>query len=98
MIDSHVNGEHNFALRVKGDSMEPEFNDGDILIVSPTAKAGNGDYIVAKNDEEEATFKQYKRYDNTRILHPLNPKYIDIIPNKDQEYRIVGVVMEKRYR
>ncbi len=95
-IDSDVKGEHNFALRVKGDSMEPEFNEGDILIVSPTAKAGNGDYIVAKNNEEEATFKQYRQYDNTRILHPLNPKYKDIILNKDQEYRIVGVVMEKK--
>ncbi len=78
--------------------MEPEFNEGDVLIVSPTAKAGNGDYVVAKNSEEEATFKQYKRYDSTRILHPLNPKYKDIVLNKDQEYRIVGVVMEKKKR
>jgi hypothetical protein len=36
-VESDIKGEHNFALRVKGDSMEPEFNDGDI--VSPTAKA-----------------------------------------------------------
>ncbi len=97
-IESDIKGERNFALRVKGDSMEPEFNEGDILIVSPTAKAGNGDYVVAKNSEEEATFKQYKRYDSTRILHPLNPKYKDIVLNKDQEYRIVGVVMEKKKR
>ncbi len=52
--------------------------------------------FVVKNDEAEATFKQYKRYDNTRILHPLNPKYKDIVWNKDQQYRIVGVVMEKK--
>ena len=97
-IESDIKGEHNFALRVKGDSMEPEFNDGDIIIVSPTAKAGNGDYVVAKNDEEEATFKQYKRFDNARVLHPLNPKYQDIVLNKDIEYRIVGVVMEKKKR
>lgn len=56
------------------------------------------DYIIVKNDEEEATFKQYKRYDNTKILHPLNSKYNDIILNKDKEYRIVGVVMEKKKR
>ena len=79
-------------------TMEPEFNDGDIIIISPTAKAVTGDYVVAKNDEEEATFKQYKRFDNTRVLHPLNPKYPDIVLNKDLEYRIVGVVMEKKKR
>lgn len=78
--------------------MEPEFNEGDIIIISPHDKAMSGDYVVAKNDEEEATFKQYKRFDNTRILHPLNPKYPDIVLNKDLEYRIVGVVMEKKKR
>lgn len=69
-----------------------------IIIVSPHAKAVTGDYVVAKNDEEEATFKQYKRYDNTKILHLLNPKYNDIVLNKDMVYQIVGVVMEKKKR
>ncbi len=55
-----------------------------------------GDYVVAKNDEEEATFKQYKKFDAARVLHPLNPKYPDIVLNKDIENRIVGVVMEKK--
>ena len=71
---------------------------GDIIAVSPTAKARHGDFVVAKNEEEEATFKQYKRFDNTRILHPLNHKYPDIILNNDLEYQIVGVVMEKKKR
>ncbi len=97
-IETDIKGENNFALRVKGDSMEPEFHEGDIIIVSPHDKAMSGDYVVVKNDEEEATFKQYKRFDNTRILHPLNPKYPDIVLNKDLEYRIVGVVMEKKKR
>ena len=77
---------------------EPEFNDGDIIIISPTAKAVTGDYVVAKNDEEEAAFKQYKRFDKTKVLHPLNPRYNDVVLNKDKEYRIVGVVMEKKKR
>ena len=41
-VESDIKGEYNFALRVKGDSMEPEFNEGDIIIVSPHAKAVNG--------------------------------------------------------
>lgn len=68
------------------------------MFVRPHHKASKDDYVIVKNDEEEATFKQYKRYDNTRILHPLNPKYNDIVLNKDKEFRIVGVVMEKKKR
>ena len=36
--------------------------------------------------------------DNMKILHPLNPQYNDIVLNKDMEYRIVGVVMDKKKR
>jgi len=68
----------------KGDSMEPEINEGDIIIVGPYDNAMPGDYVVAKNDEEEATFKQYKIFDNTLVLHYLNPKYSDIVLNKDK--------------
>ncbi len=68
------------------------------MAVSPTAKAVTGDYVVAKNDEEETTFKQYKKFDSVRVLHPLNPTYQDIVLNKDIEYKIVGVVMEKKKR
>lgn len=58
----------------------------------------SGDYVVAKNDEEEATFKQYKRFDNAWVLHSLNPKYQDIVLNNDKEYKIDGVLMEKKKR
>jgi SOS-response transcriptional repressor LexA len=89
-IETDAKGEHNFALQVKGDSMEPEFKEGETLVINPTAKAENGDYIIVKNDEEEATFNQFKRYDNMKILHPLDPQYNNIVMNKDKEYRIAG--------
>ena len=44
----------------------------------------------------EVTFKQLKKYGRTRVLHPLNPKYDDIELSKDTEYRVVGVVIEKK--
>ena len=46
----------------------------------------------------EVTFKQLKKYGRTRVLHPLNPKYDDIELKKDTEYRVVGVVIEKKKR
>jgi len=87
-----------FALKVRGDSMETEFREGDIIVINPYLKPEHNDYVVIANNEGEATFKQLKKYGKTRVLHPLNPKYDDMELNKDIEYRIVGVVMEKKKR
>ncbi len=42
--------------------------------------------------------KQLKKYGTTRVLHPLNPTYEDIEVKKEVEYRIIGVVVEKKKR
>jgi SOS-response transcriptional repressor LexA len=59
--------------------MEPR-----VVIVNPHIKLDHGDYIVLKNNEDEATFKQLKKYGKTRVLHPLNPKnaFTTSIPTK----------------
>ena len=85
-----------FALRVRGDSMEPEFHQEDIIVINPYLKAEHNDYVVVCNEEWEATFKQLKKYEKVRVLHPLNVKYEDIELSKNTEYRIIGVVVEKK--
>ena len=87
-----------FALRVRGESMETEFHEGDIIVINPYLKPEHNDYVVVCNEEGEATFKQLKKYGKTRVLHPLNPKYDDIELIRDIEYRIIGVVVEKKKR
>jgi len=87
-----------FALRVRGESMETEFHQGDIIVINPYLKPEHNDYVVVSNEDGEATFKQLKKYGKTRVLHPLNPKYDDIELKKDTEYRVVGVVVEKKKR
>jgi len=97
-IDTSVSVQaHTFALRVEGDSMEPEFAPGTILVVEPEMDAHPGDYVIAKNGDDEATFKQLVRDGADLYLKPLNPRY----PIKPLGHsRIVGVVREavKRYR
>jgi Peptidase S24-like len=40
-----------------GDSLEPEFHDGDIIVINPFLKQEHNDYVVVCNEEGEATFK-----------------------------------------
>lgn len=86
-----------FALTVKGDSMEPEFTQGDIIIVDPERGVNNGSFIIAKNGDGEATFKQLVQ-DGSRVLFkPLNQRY-PIMDMTGVKHNIVGVVVEKKKR
>jgi SOS-response transcriptional repressor LexA len=76
--------------------MEHECHDGDIIVINQFLKQENNDYVVVCYEEGESTFKQLKKYGKVRVLHPLNPKHGDIELSKDIEYRIVGVVLEKK--
>lgn len=78
--------------------MEPEFLEGDVVIVNPHVEAKPGDYVIVKNDEEEATFKQLKKFGDTLVLHPLNSRYEDIELTKGSKHRIVGKVVKKEKR
>lgn len=87
-----------FALRVEGDSMEPDFKEGMVLIVEPEFDPLPNDYVIVKNGNEESTFKQLVKDGADWYLKPLNDRY----PMKafTQDMRIVGVVraVEKRFR
>lgn len=96
-IESDVRGRNVFALRVVGDSMEPEFKEGEVVIVSPHVEALPGDFVVVKDREDKATFKQLKKYGPRWVLHPLNPKYDDQEVSRG-EFRIIGKVVKKEKR
>jgi SOS-response transcriptional repressor LexA len=93
-----------FALEIKGDSMLPDFSPGDRVIIDPDIQPQPGDYVVAKNGEDEATFKKYRlRSINDQgepvfELVPLNPDYPSI--RSDQvPIHIVGTMVEvRKYR
>lgn len=65
-----------FALRVRGDSMEPRCPDGAVIIVDPDREAVNGSLVVVRLDDDlEATFKRLVIEGGRRFLAPLNPRY-----------------------
>jgi DNA polymerase V len=45
-------GGETFALRVIGDTMAPEFNDGCIIIIDPSGVVKDGSYVLVRQGEE----------------------------------------------
>jgi SOS-response transcriptional repressor LexA len=96
-IESDVEGANVFSLIVMGDSMEPEFLEGEIIIINPNKEALPGDFIIVKSPDGETTFKQLKRYGNRWVLHPLNPRYEDMEVRRG-DFSIIGKVVKKEKR
>jgi len=57
----NVGDPHAYALEVSGDSMEPVFRDGHVIIVSPGAEIRRGDRVVLKTREGEVMAKALRR-------------------------------------
>jgi phage repressor protein C with HTH and peptisase S24 domain len=65
-----------YALEISGDSMEPVFRDGDLVIVSPAAPIRRGDRVVVKTAGGEVMAKQLARQSAKRVeLRSLNPDH-----------------------
>ena len=56
-----VKDENAYALEISGDSMEPVYRDGDVIIVSPNSPARRGDRVVVKTKAGEVLAKILKR-------------------------------------
>ncbi|MFA9441138.1 LexA family protein [Uliginosibacterium sp. sgz301328] len=93
-----------FALEIKGSSMQPEFREGDRVIIDPAVEPHPGDYVVAKNGKNEATFKKYRprglNDDGEAVfeLVPLNEDYPSLRSDREP-ITIIGTMVEhRRYR
>jgi SOS-response transcriptional repressor LexA len=100
--DDYKCSERTFALRIKGDSMEPRFSEGDVIIVDPDLRPHPGDYVVASTENgEEATFKKYRVVGMDRSGHevfelvPLNSDY-PVLRSDALGLTVIGVMIEHR--
>lgn len=66
---------HTYALRVRGDSMEPKFPEGCIIIVEPEEDAIHGKFVIVRRNGDEPTLKQYVEDGGSKYLKPLNQRY-----------------------
>ncbi|MFE8726194.1 LexA family protein [Aeromonas hydrophila] len=90
-----------FGLWLRGQSMEPFFKEGDLIIVDPDEVPQPGDFVVAKNGSEEATFKKYR----PRGIDESGQEVFELVPLNDdfptmhsdrQHIQIIGVMVEHR--
>lgn len=92
-------GEH-FALKIKGQSMEPKISDGDVVIVRKQDDCENGEIAVVLVNGDEATVKRIKKRPEGLMLIPNNPAYEPMFySNAEIEslpVRIIGKVVELR--
>ena len=85
-----------FVLRVRGESMEPRFHDGDLIFVDPEVAPISGRCVVVQlGDAEEATFKQLIVEDGHQYLKALNPDWPQRIIEMNSTATICGVVVFK---
>lgn len=82
-----------YALEISGDSMEPVFRDGDLVVVSPAAPIRRGDRVVLRTAKGEVMAKQLTRKSARRVelrsLNPAHPDYAFDLPEISWMHRIV---------
>ena len=68
-------GSEYFALRIKGDSMEPKISDGDVVIVRKQEDVDSGQIAIVCVNGENATCKKVMKQSGGILLQPLNPSF-----------------------
>lgn len=91
---------HFFGLKIKGNSMYPKFEDGDIVIFKQKDTCENGDFCAVSINHTECTFKKVIKKESGITLMPLNPDYEPLFFTNEEvanlPITILGVVKEVR--
>lgn len=89
-----------FGLQIHGDSMEPKFSEGDVVIVRKQDDAESGDIVIATVNGDEATCKRLRKYRDGIELVSTNLSYKPMFfTNKEileKPVKILGKVVELR--
>lgn len=90
-INTTVPSGADYALTVKGNSMEPLIKDGSIIFYKEQPTVENGEIAIVELNNNEVTCKKFYYNGENVILKSINVKYDDIIVSED--VRIIGKVI-----
>lgn len=89
-----------FGLQIHGDSMEPRFTEGDVVIVRKQDDAESGNIVIATVNGDEATCKRLRKYRDGIELISTNPSYSPMFYSNEEilkkPVKILGKVVELR--
>ncbi len=91
--DNHETAGADYALRIKGNSMEPKYRDGDVLLVEECDSVEYGELGIFTLDGEG----YFKKFGGDRLIS-LNPDYSDILLENFEEIACCGRVVGKLKR
>ena len=93
-------GKEYFALKIRGDSMLPRYENGDVVILRKQESCESGQDCAVLVDGNDATFKRVRVNENSLTLQPLNPAYEPMVYTTKEvaelPVRILGVAVEIR--
>lgn len=92
-IELPVDIDADFVIPIKGDSMEPDYHDGDLVFIQTSVDLNNG-VIGVFNYNGDAYIKQLVIDKDQAYLHSLNPAYKDMPITPDTDFRIIGEVVD----
>ena len=81
-----------YVVPVDGDSMEPEYHDGDYIFIESTVNLNDGEIGVFEL-YGDTYVKQLILEDDHAYLHSLNKKYKDMLVDADSDFRVLGRVV-----
>jgi SOS-response transcriptional repressor LexA len=92
-VPSDVSDERAFGVRLRGDSMEPKFSEGDIAILLPSTAPTNGETVVAniKNQGILCKIMHVQLDKNLVKLSSYNPAYPPTEYHRDEFHWIFPV-------
>lgn len=93
-------GKQYFGLKIKGNSMYPEYLDGDTIILEKVDNCENGQDCVVMVNGNDGTFKRVFKNENGIILQPLNNEFQPMVYSNEQiknlPVKVIGKVVELR--
>ena len=92
-IELPVDVDADFVIPIKGDSMEPDYHDGDLVFIQTSVDLNDG-VIGVFNYNGEAYIKQLVIDTEQAYLHSLNPDYEDMPITPETDFRIIGEVVD----
>lgn len=94
-IKGPVPDDYDFAVKVNGNSMEPTFNDGQIILVKKViddSEVRNNQFVIAEVNGEAYVKKLFIDDDGIRLIS-LNQSYKDIYISNFDDFIVRGIVV-----